>query len=654
MNWSKSHAWPKTPSPKVMLIRRHRRSSFPPTIHFSSTVVSDSVVTSCQDVMAAFLSFPVKSTHCISLRILMCFQTGTFHVPLAASDGTARKPPDSTPVVFPSCAPQVEENPPSASSARAHSQLVTLLQTIQRPADIQLSHFEALGLHVISDASPEDILPDPSYLPPIDQWTSTPPEDWEAATIASKKPLNNGNLSPGLQTYLERRNELSIDNTAAFRTIRRIPAPTGESAVRLGNAYEFFKNLELFSAYWPDTSLPPKVDPDPNTPSFSSEEEPKDDQKEKLTPLHLRTHHRTGTGAQLPPEYRQHLVTAFIKLVSYDFGCNVSFPRVEPRLHLTLPKTNTTNFPSSYFNSNAQFIYRTPRDRPSARLGIVEGPLAAVSCRTTTVFANDVDSKLDLAREVVALLLTAQQRAREGHEEKRFGEGKWWTTVPRWGGGPGGAIGKEVDKTPSTDAPLPSKPEDQVSPAVAAAATAMSGSVSAAGQATKVPERIAEVRRAIGGINAFGSSASPNPSKRSKRGAKDGNLAIYDNYRRMLPPAVNWDPKARYQGIGKVRGAGYDDIFLLSALNHHVCLVRARVPDELLGVLGGEVTDGSGEREWGKLVMYRSRWFDLFLRDDRIEAMGLVWGLMSWLMRAVGDPAEGEKKGEEDAKIETS
>ncbi|KAG0647312.1 hypothetical protein D0Z07_6964 [Hyphodiscus hymeniophilus] len=575
------------------------------------------------EVLASFPVSAVKSTHPISSHNLMWFRTGAFQGP-PAPEGV-RNIPESTPVVFPSCAPQVEEDPStSASSLRPHIPLVALLQTFQRPADIQVSHFEALGLHVISDASPQDILPDASYLLPLDQWMSIPPEDLQAATIASKKPLNNGNLSPGLQTYLERRNELSIDNTAAFRTIRRIQPPTGETPVRLGNAYEFFKNLELLSGFWDDTSLPPKPESD-SVPSSEKEA------REELPAPHLRTHHRTGTGTQLPAEYRQHLITAFIKLVAYDFGCNVSFPRVEPRLHLTPPQPTT--FPPSYFNSSAQFIYRTPRDRSSARMGVVEGPLAAVSCRTTTVFASEVDSKLDLAREVVAVLLTAQQRAREGKEEKRFGENKWWTTVPRWGGGPGGAIGKETDKTPMSEDSLSSKIID---PALAAASAAANNAATIAGQVMNVPERIADVKRAIGGIN----SPSPSPSKKSKRGTKNGNLAIYENYRRMLQPSSNWDPKARYEAIGKVKGSGFDDIFLVSALNHHVSLVRVHVPERLLAVLGGEVRDEG--REWGKVVVYKSKWFDLFLKEERIDAMGLVWAMMSWLMRAVDEPAADE------------
>ena len=47
---------------------------------------------------------------------------------------------------------------------------------------------------------------------------------------------------------------------------------------------------------------------------------------------------------------------------------------------------------------------------------------------------------LDLMREVAAMLLLGQERAREGKSPTIPGQGKWYTTVPRWGGGPGGEI----------------------------------------------------------------------------------------------------------------------------------------------------------------------------------------------------------------------
>jgi len=494
-------------------------------------------------------------------------------------DGLPRKIPPLQPIRFPQCIPQAGDKPASANTP-----LVTLLQTVQRPADIQLSHFEALGIHVISDATPEDILPDASYLPPFEEWNAVSTDDLEEATRVSKKPLNNGNLSPGVQTYQERRKELSINNTAAFRTIRRIPAPAGELSVRLGNAYEFFKNLELFSGFWHDTSLPlPPPDSDSDQDTKSKTEDAKPD-----IPRHLQTYIRHSTGSEMPADYRQHLLTAFLKLVAYDFGCNVSFPRCEPRLLLTPPPASTK--PPSYFNSSASFVYRTPTDRAAARSGIVEGPLCTLSSRASTSFSTPADSHLDFAREVVAILLTAQQRARANKTEVRFGEAKWWATTPRWGGGKGGPIGREVDALPNL------------------------------GNAGEVVESVVEAsKKAIGGIGE--------PASKRKKGGKEGELAIYETYRKMLPPSSTWDRRARYEAIGKVAGVGYDDIFLVSALNHHISVLRARVPDGLLDVLGG------GEGKWDGVKVWRSRWYDLFLVEDRVNGMELIWGMMAWLMR---------------------
>ena len=533
-----------------------------------------------RDLFPYCVSLAFSDVH-ITIRLshedlLTCLGTAIPVVPSAISDQKV-PPPPPTPVKFPGCTPQTEKRDPST---RSGASLITSLQTIQRPTDIKLAHFEALGLHVLPEASPEHIIPDPSYLPPVDEWRSLSQQGVEEANTASKRPLNNGGQSPGVQTYLERENELSIDNTAAFRSVRRIPPLPGQNAARLGNAYEFFKNLEFFSGYWLDTSLPPEAD----------NEDPAD--KDEI-PVHLRTHVRVSTGSQLPLEYRQNLVIAFLKLVAYDFGCNVSLPRCEPRLQVTPPSSpvGMPSKPPSHFASNMHFVYRTPRDRASARSGIVEGPLAGVSCRPTTGFSTDVDSHFDLAREVISVLLTAQHRARQGKEETRFGVGKWWTEKKRWGGGKGGSIGKEGEKF---DAPF--------------------------------------------NTGDMGVLPGPSPSKKPKKG---NTMQIYDNYRKMLPPSSTWDRKARYCAIGKdSRLDEFDDIFLVSSLNHHVSIVRTRVPTKLLDTLDGKATEGG----WERMVMWRSKWYDLYLKDERIQAMRLVWGMMAWLMRKIDDPPSAEGK----------
>jgi hypothetical protein len=46
--------------------------------------------------------------------------------------------------------------------------------------------------------------------------------------------------------------------------------------------------------------------------------------------------------------------------------------------------------------------------------------------------------------------------------------------------------------------------------------------------------------------------------------------------------------------------------------------------------------------------MWRSRWFDMFLAGDRVEAMTCIWGMMAYMMRQV-DEGEEERGGVQDA-----
>ncbi|GKT82785.1 hypothetical protein Ct61P_00635 [Colletotrichum tofieldiae] len=124
-------------------------------------------------------------------------------------------------------------------------------------------------------------------------------------------------------------------------------------------------------------------------------------------------------------------------------------------------------------------------------------------------------------------------------------------------------------------------------------------------------------------------------------------MSIYDNYRMVRPPSASWDRKTRYEAIGKVKGAGYDDVYVISSLFHHISILRVRVPERLL-----EVLEGAGEddvrRSWGQVEARRSPWYDFFVTEQRLDAMKLVWSLMAWLMRKEEEPAE---KPEVDVKM---
>ncbi|KAI2634470.1 hypothetical protein GGS21DRAFT_517940 [Xylaria nigripes] len=525
----------------------------------------------------------------------LCSQSVAFSAP------TEDVPPP-TPLNLPLCNPQLSSLSGS-SGKRTHPSLVRFLQTIYRPTEMNESHFAALGIHVHVDAPSEDIIPETSYLPSASGWDGIDLDEAKRRDPAFQKPLSNGRISPEARVFLERRAELSVGNQAAFRVVRRMGPEPGARLVRLGSCYEFFRQLEFMASYWDDTSLPPWQ---------GSSDEDEESQSADMPP---RTTYRTSSGVQMPAEFRHAAVAAFVKLVSYDFGCNVTPPRVEPRIHLiappvaeTLRENNPVGRRASYFSSGCVFLYRAPTTREAARAGFVDGPIAAISARNTSHFATPTESTIDFGREVLAALATAQLRDRQGKVEKRAGEGQWWATEKRWGGGEGGPIGREVEgdtivgdkDAVNTDSLGEDGPHSR----------------DAQSSADKPTSRDIPVRGA--------------PANKKMR----RTLNIYDRYRMVRLPSSNWDKKVRYEAIGKVKGADYDDVFVVSSLFHHLSILRVRVPDRLLQVLDGAPEDEDEEGlSWGKLEIWRSKWFDLFLTQDRLEAMRLMWGMMAWSMR---------------------
>ncbi|KAH8167682.1 hypothetical protein CIB48_g560 [Xylaria polymorpha] len=476
--------------------------------------------------------------------------------------------PPPTPLNLPRCNPQLA-GATGSSGNQDHPSLVRFLQTLHRPTEVNESHFAALGVRVHVDAPAEHVIPDPLCLPSASGWDDIDLDEARRRDHTFRTPLSNGRLSPEARVYLEKRNELSIANQAAFRTVRRFKPEPGRPAVRLGNCYEFFRQLEFMATYWDDTSLPPVQD-----------ETTEQEQESLTTEMPQRTSYRTAPGSQMPAELRHNLVSAFVKLVSYDFGCCV-------------------------------FIYRTPTTREAARAGIVEGPIAAVSARNTTNFTKPTESSIDFGRELIAALVTAQLRAREGKVEKRIGQGQWWATVKRWGGAEGGPIGREVEG----DAIVGDKDTFETE-------TPGEGGPSADALSPSADKPVVQEPGYPRGIPVRGAPLNKRPRK---------TLSVYDRYRMVRLPSSNWDKKARYESIGKIKGAGFDDVFVVSSLFHHLCVLRVRVPDRLLKVLDG--AEEGGRCSWDKLEVWRSTWFDLFVPEQRLEAMRLLWGVMSWSMR---------------------
>ena len=75
---------------------------------------------------------------------------------------------------------------------------------------------------------------------------------------------------------------------------------------------------------------------------------------------------------------------------------------------------------------------------------------------------------------------------------------------------------------------------------------------------------------------------------------------------------------------------------MVSSLNHHISLLRLRVhPVYLQYLTDGELSEDLPlDTDWCSPKLQRTRWFDLFDVEDRVEAMRGIWGVLSYLMRA--------------------
>jgi hypothetical protein len=79
-------------------------------------------------------------------------------------------------------------------------------------------------------------------------------------------------------------------------------------------------------------------------------------------------------------------------------------------------------------------------------------------------------------------------------------------------------------------------------------------------------------------------------------------------------------------------------IFLISALNHHVSVVKLRVHDEYLNYL--ETGEFRGQKQleelpedWSSPSVTRTRWYDLLKAEERAEAFVKIWGVAGFLSR---------------------
>lgn len=450
----------------------------------------------------------------------------TCHVGIPQSKQQPKKhPPLATPLDFPSYTPKRR----SLGFLADDVDIFSLFSLPRKLDDLNEKHVSILNLDIDRDVLLCMLIPQ-CYLPPT-TWESDPARsggsDVFPNALVDPATLSNGLAVPGHDVFFARMKELIIDNDDAFRFINREPPRPGRAETKVAQFRKFFEALYAMSEYW-DTSLDNDTIPRPEQTTPPEDVMVTDQPHSEAQALNIDndkepyTGRRINTGRDMPKQYREDAVKSLVETIAWCFRCQVSSPRNHAKLKLKnmfLPVLQTA------------MVYRPPQDRQRAKQGFVEGPLMAIQCRAETVFSQAGEKKgegqaeiVDLLREVGAMLLLAQERARDGKTEVTPGPDQWWVTAPRWGGTLGGEV-RSTEATNSNDAPPPAQKEDE--------------EVLRDDETVRLEDK---KRRKM----------EKTRQRRSKRASS--------GYHTLQAPASTWDKKTTYAQIGKKEGSEYDDV----------------------------------------------------------------------------------------------
>lgn len=358
------------------------------------------------------------------------------------------------------------------------------------------------------------------------------PEDAKANHKLSETGHNN--VAP-TDTEPRKKARIAIDRRAETST----SAPPTAAAAATDADADADANAKASQSTTPISSssdIAPCLNP-PTTPSSSSPKPPPPSSSPSSTatppipparstqgPRGTYTGYRISTGTLMPPPYRVQTISAFLEPLAWSFGLTLCAPR-RP-VHLSL---QTLRVPVAVSTA----VWEAPNDRIKARQGWLIGPVLGVCVREETGFGvGDVEAELkgggqkgtvDLLREIGALLGLAQERAREGKEERRPGAGKWWVEKPRWGGGAGGELGE-------------GRGEEEVG----AAGEGDTGDVEE--KEGKEGERERRARKMMGFRE------------------KKKKVNAIDAWKALRPGSGFWDPRVEYKAVGKSKEGQWDEV----------------------------------------------------------------------------------------------
>jgi hypothetical protein len=417
-----------------------------------------------------------------------------------------RQPPERpTHIAF----PHVEATPVVRwSDAHPPPDFQKLFASIQRHEAVLTGHLKALNCHQQATSLPEALLP--------------------------MRDDGTGYFAPAADTeknFGDRIAEIDITNDAAFRALSKTTKP-GEVAPRLAHMRKFWLSLDNMAEYWDTTAdqyynreIPVRPIPAQCNVILQNKEFYKG--------------RRTGVGREMPDVHRADTVRAFVEGVTSAFNCRVSQPYVAPGRVAPVIQINKLEQPIRL----SGVVMRLPANQTKARSGILEGPVIGIlesNCIDFTSAASTSKNKSEhhLLREIAALLFLAQQRRREGQTAITPGEGAWYTTKPRWGGGPGHRLSK----------------------------------------LEQAEDEHREILTRLTRIKAESLTNSSRNEEREARRELKGQQVTAKRWAAVKGNAGLWDPRTEYKAVGRSPGSPYDEVREL--LTH--CLIHEEEKDELM------------------------------------------------------------------------
>lgn len=400
--------------------------------------------------------------------------------------------------------------------------------------------------------------------------------------------------------------------------------------------------------------------------------------------------YRLSNAEAMNPGTRIAMTKNFLKMVMHKFNCRDHEPMPAPREKFVFRGVKIQSIQYHFC------VGKVPDNPKQARARFVEGPLMAVHIRDELRFKAKegllspektpfVGEKFDLLREVGCMLILAKQRAREqdGQTDKLSESNKWWVSQPRWGGGPTkwGQLAHEIfeEDDPSWSPEEKKLQEEKRKRTEEEHAKGLEAKLAAVNSKTLgLEDLLANAERTLPG-----SSMTPAEQQQQRRrkfrsmerppghdpsSMKDGKRLMYtppfrrkwyQEWQKLRPNTSTQDDRVIYKQIGKQdeQKGGFDDIYMVSSVNHHISLVKMRVHIDYLEWLesGKEVhgtpdtgpesnsTSKSSEKSPNVLYVCRSKWYDMFDVESRKELLIAMWRVMCWINRKVVPEAEVAK-----------